>query len=246
MGSGMRTTIAFDEGGKADSIGKLAWIMALLVLTTWGAAGFGARFIWNASVGRQFYYWPSLLSRWAFPAAMAFVSLELMVVLYVYRPLRGAFELRPGESAEGANGKRIMLGLAGGMCAFAVSLPLLLITDSNQGFIREMLSCPSCPGVIVQAGLLLMVLPSLSELVFRGIVFRILEARRGLWFAASVSAVLFACVWPVLNPGVAIIAGVSSAVVMRRSGSILSCIVANASLTALAETLFMLRKMHLL
>jgi membrane protease YdiL (CAAX protease family) len=240
----MRTAITSEPQQKNLRIGKLIWAMSLLVFTTWGLAGFGASFIWRAIRQHDSSYWPSFLIQWAFPVAMTFIALELIVVLYVYRPLRDIFKVTSGGRPERSNGTNVVIGVASGACAFIVSVPILLITNSDQSTLREISSCPICLGVILQLSLLLIVLPVLSELVFRGVVFKTLEAQSSLWPAAIASSLLFACVWPVLNSAVAIVLGVASALVFHKTRAIISCIFTNASLTVLAETFLMLRRMH--
>jgi len=241
----MQIAIAAESQQKNLRIGKLIWAMSLLVFTTWVMAGFGASFIWSAIRQHDSSYWPSFLIRWAFPVAMTFIALELVVVLYFYRPLRDILKLSSEERPEKWNGRKIVIGIAGGACAFIVSVPLLLISKSNQSIVREMLSCPICLGAILQLGLLLIVLPVLSELVFRGVVFNTIERVSSVWPATIGSSLLFACVWPVLNPSVAIVLGIASALVFYKTRVVMSCMLTNATLTILAEAFLLLRGLHL-
>ncbi|MGH9691201.1 MAG: lysostaphin resistance A-like protein [Candidatus Acidiferrales bacterium] len=90
--------------------------------------------------------------------------------------------------------------------------------------------------VFCQVGLLLIAVPVLSELVFRGIAFRFLRAASSFWPAAIGSSLLFACVWSVPTTSVAVILGVASALVFRKTRALVSSIIANATLTILVET----------
>jgi membrane protease YdiL (CAAX protease family) len=240
----MRTTISSEPTRHNHQIGKLVWSMSLLVLTTWTLAGLGASFILNAAKHPNSSYWLSFLTRWAFPMAMIVVSLELIVVLYFYRPLGGVFNFSSREESGRRGGWGAVVGLAGGLCAFIVSLPLLQRSNSQQSIIREIQNCPICLGVILQLALLLIILPILSELVFRGVVFKTLQTESSFWPAVIGSSLLFACVWPVFNPGVAIVLGVASALVFHKTRDVVPCMITNTTLTIFGEAFLLLRRLH--
>jgi membrane protease YdiL (CAAX protease family) len=246
----MEAALGSEMQERSLPMGKLIWTASLLVLTTWTLNSLGTDLLLNVVRRRELTsYWPSLLVRQGLLIAMSLLVTELAVVLYFYRPLRSLFTL-PAENSPGRPIRsKFVIGVAGGVCAFLVSIPILLSAGHAHVPVHiiapELLSYSALPSVILQTGLLLVVVPAISELVFRGIVFRSLLAASSLWPAVIGSSLLFAYVWPVPTTAVAIVLGVASALVFWKTRALVSSIIANATLTILTGAFLVLHDLHL-
>jgi membrane protease YdiL (CAAX protease family) len=245
-GDCMEASVGSETQNRNLPMSKLIWTLSLLILATWALDGLGSHLLLNVFRRRELTsYWPSLLVRQAFLIAMTLFSTELAVVLFFYRPLKIFFTLSPIDNSENQARHKLAIGVAGGVCAFLASIPLLFSGDPVHIITPQLLSYPVSLSVVCQIGMLLVVVPFLSELVFRGIVFRSLRAASGFWPAAIGSSVLFACVWSIPTAPVMVILGVASALVFRKTRTLGPSIMTNATLAILVETFFVLHDLHL-
>jgi len=132
--------------------------------------------------------------------AMAVLSIT------VYRlSARGLDRRRPDElarkGAAGAVGRGLLIGT--GLCAATVGLIALL-----GGY--RVLGLGSVGGMVGVFGLMVGVAMT-EELLFRGVLFRIVEQRAGTWGALGVTGVLFGAVH-LVNPGASIVGALALAV----------------------------------
>ncbi len=151
----------------------------------------------------------------------------------------------PATDAQRQARHKLAIGVAGGVCAFFVSVPFLFSGQPVHIIAAQLLSYSAIPSVAVQIGLLLIVVPILSELVFRGIVFRSLWAASSLWPAAVGSSLFFAWVWQIPTAPAAFILGLATALVFWKTHTLLPAILANATFAVLAETFLAIHDMHL-
>ncbi|MGH2507980.1 MAG: hypothetical protein ACRDHZ_11340 [Ktedonobacteraceae bacterium] len=122
-------------------MGKLIWTMSLLILTTWVLDRLSAALLLNVLRRHELTsYWPSLLVRQTFLIAMMLLSVELAVVLYFYRPLISFFTLPAENNSEKQIRYKVMIGMAGGACAFLVSIPFLFFGNSPHIITPQLLS----------------------------------------------------------------------------------------------------------
>ncbi|MHB8413508.1 MAG: CPBP family glutamic-type intramembrane protease [Candidatus Acidiferrales bacterium] len=226
-------------------IAKLVWAMSFLIITTWVINRLGAGLLLKViRRGQINSYWPSTLVSQVFPIAMTVLLVQLIVVLYFYRPLKVFFTLPVEEESEKQPLGGFVIGIMGGVFASLASIPFLLSGNPIHIIAQELLSWPISLTLVWQVVLLLVVLPVLSELVFRGIVFRFLKGASSFWPAAIGSSLLFACVWPIPTAFVAVILGMVSALVFQKSRTLASSVLTNVTLTILVETFLLLRDSH--
>jgi len=247
----MKTAASSTMQPRDLQVGKLIWTMSLLILTSWILDKIAFDLLLNVDRGRDITYWSSLIARWSplyprriFPIQVTILSVQLVVVLYFYRPLKGLFTLPAEEECEQRTSRGLVIGVTGGAFAFLVSIPFLLFSKSVIHLIaHEFIPWPLSPALVREVGLLLVV-TVLSELVFRGIVFRSLRDVSSFWPAAVGSALLSSYMWPIPDLYAAIILGVTSALLFQKTKMLVSSILANATLTILAETFLVLRDLH--
>ncbi|MFZ0617624.1 MAG: type II CAAX endopeptidase family protein [Candidatus Acidiferrales bacterium] len=227
------------------TLDKFIWAMSLLIIITWALNQLGTVLLLNVIKRHELTsYWPAHLVDQTMLIAMVIFSVELAVVLCIYRPLRSLFTLQAEKKTEKRTRHRLVIGAVGGVCAFLASIPLLFYGGGTHILTPQLLSYPVSLSVVCQLGLLLVVVPGLSELVFRGVAFRSLYAASSLWPAAIGSSLLFACVWPVPTTAVAVILGIATALVFHKTRALISSILTNVTLTILVETFLVLHDLH--
>ena len=193
------------ESGLALS--KLAYTMLCLFAAEEAATYFGLRFL-----ARDGHSW---FVGYTFPAIAILMLTLLAVTVAVYKKEMSAlFE----NSTSHFGTKNTLLGLVTGAGFLTLAL---LFAGKNPPVGLEGYAAA---GTVVLPGILLafvvfVTLPVLSELVFRGIVFRILSGFTTLPAATIVSASLFYFLWPMFNPVVRILFGLAMPILYHRSKS---------------------------
>ncbi|ATY16044.1 CPBP family intramembrane metalloprotease [Amycolatopsis sp. AA4] len=115
--------------------------------------------------------------------------------LWCYLRLSRVVEQRPVAELSPANARAgVLRGMAIGAAAFVATMLLVLIFGGVDGF-----SGGSFWGFTATAGLMASVAVT-EELLFRGVLFRIVERWLGTWGALALSAILFG-VAHLVNPG---------------------------------------------
>jgi membrane protease YdiL (CAAX protease family) len=94
------------------------------------------------------------------------------------------------------------------------------------------------PAIILVVVLFAILLPTSSEIVFRGIIFKAFLESSSVIPAVLLSAFAFALVWPIYDSMSGFLWGIATALLYRRFRNVFPAIVANAVLTiACAATL---------
>ncbi len=120
------------------------------------------------------------------PTAVLSMLIATVVGWAAYRTYVHLFERRePSELSVPGGGRELFAGVALGLCAFAASIAVLALLGAyhvvglgeSQPVVLALLSA-------IAAG-------TIEEIVFRGVVFRLLEEWGGTWTALAISSVLF-------------------------------------------------------
>jgi membrane protease YdiL (CAAX protease family) len=178
-----------------------------------------------------------LISRWTLllryvhtGTAVVFLA-ELAAVVCVYNlgPLR--MSLRDmGLTFYGHKWTGPVWGFLAGLLVSATSLPLLRL-DSHSDFADLIVKDFFHPQIILLAVVFVILLPVSTEIVFRGIIFKSFLESSSLLPALLLNALVFALVWPIFNPIIGFILGLTTALLYHRFRSVMSAVVANAVLT---------------
>ena len=225
-------------------VSKLIWSICLLILSTWILNRVASSLLFNVARRGDVSFWPSLIVRQTLLIAMIVLSVQLLVVLYFYRPLKDFLTLPSIGGTEKCTLRAFVIGICGGVCSFIVSIPFLFFDEPIHIIAHDLFSWPLSPSLVCQVILLLVVLPILTELVFCGVVFRSLRDASSLWPAAIGSSLLFACVWPVPDTFVTIILGIASAIVFQKTRTLISSMLTSATLTILMGAFLVCRDLH--
>jgi membrane protease YdiL (CAAX protease family) len=119
-----------------------------------------------------------------------------------------------------------------------VSLPVLLRLDRPSGLTDHIIGNFYHPAIILVVVLFAILLPTSSEIVFRGIIFKAFLENSSVVPAVLLSAFAFALVWPIYNSITGFLLGIATALLYHRFRNVVPAIVANAVLTiASAATL---------
>jgi len=232
------------EQYRNPSMGKTIWAVSFLILSTWILNEIGSYLLDKFARYGTRSYWPGVFVDQTLLIAMACVSVQLIVVLYFCRPIKALFiHLSEGRS-ENWTLKDLVAGLVGGVCAFLVSIPLLLWGFQIHPITQQLMHWPVSLAQVSQVGMYLVVVPVLNEMVFRGVIFRGLLDASSLWPAAIGSSLLFAYVWAAPNTTVAFILGITSALVFKKTGTLAGSILANITLTLLIGSFLLAHDLH--
>lgn len=140
-------------------------------------------------------------------------------------------------SSEVAGGfKSIGVGLLGGIAALALASPVFWFApfiiprpeSIPSADIETLISRAFSPLCVLELIFFVIALALGSEVLFRGIVLRTLEGCASRWAAILGSTLLFAAIYPVVDPPAAIILGVASAMLYKRTRNLLAPSTANA------------------
>lgn len=191
------------------------------------------------------------ISRWTFlvqkfDCGMAIVFLGgLMIVMCCYRlgPLR--MTLRDmGLTFSIPRLKELLWGFLAGFLTYMASLPILLRHDQNRGLTDLIISDFYHPEIILVLVLFAILLPTSSEIVYRGIIFKAFLERASVVSAVLLSAFTFALVWPIFNPIIGLLLGFVTALLYHRFRNVLPAIVANAVLTIACAATLVYRRLY--
>jgi len=187
---------------------------------------------------------PSLVAALGYShfALFGFPLVSGIIICLLYRPLRVVFS--PVQSKTGGRStwvSRLLYGIVGGLLVFAISIPFLLREDTGGEFVAEAISHASSLNGLAVLLLLIVALPVVMEVTFRGIVFRTLVVHADVPSAIVASSLLFAFIWPTFSRPVGIVLGAFSALLYLRTNSLLSSILANALLSLCGGAFFLYR-----
>jgi membrane protease YdiL (CAAX protease family) len=191
------------------------------------------------------------ISRWTFllqnaDRGMAIVFLaELTIIMCCYRlgPLRMTFR-DMGLTFSVPRLKELLWGFLAGFLAYASSLPILLRLDRHSGLADLVIGNFYHPAIILVLVLFAILLPTSSEIVFRGIIFKAFLESSSVAPAVLLSAFAFALVWPIFNPTIGLLLGFATALLYHRFRNVFPAIVANAVLTIACAATLIYRRLY--
>jgi membrane protease YdiL (CAAX protease family) len=222
---------------RADLSGSIYTIL-FLVVTTYGLDRAFAVYLDRLVHVRQISRWTFLVQYVDSGMAVIFLA-ELIIVVCCYRlgPLR--MPLRDmGLTFSVPRLKELLWGFLAGLLAYAVSLPILLRLDRHSGLTGLLIGNFYHPAIILFVVLFAVLLPTSTELVFRGIIFKAFMESSSVVPAVLLSAFAFALVWPIYSSIIGFLLGIATALLYHRFRNVFPAIVANAVLTiACAATL---------
>ena len=222
---------------RAELSGSIYTIL-FLVVTTHGLDRAFAVYLDRLVHVRQISRWTLLVQYVDSGMAVVFLA-ELIIVVCCYRlgPLRMTLR-EMGLTFSVPRLKELLWGFLAGLLAYAVSLPILLRLDRNSGLTGLLIGNFYHPAIILFVVLFSILLPTSTEIVFRGIIFKAFLESSGVVPAVLLSAFAFALVWPIYNSIIGLLLGIATALLYHRFRNVFPAIVANAVLTiACAATL---------
>jgi membrane protease YdiL (CAAX protease family) len=167
----------------------------------------------------------------AYPANSVFIFAEMLVVIWIYRPVKDILDL-PQEKSVNLWTRDVPIGIGAGIFAFLVAIPFLGDLNTRTFFFIifpdiHVLTLHS----VLYAFLLGVALPFAGEMVFRGIVLRTLQTHAGATAAILASTLLFVSLWPLFNVVVSLILGITASLLYVWRKSLLSPILADIVVT---------------
>ena len=222
---------------RAELSGSIYTIL-FLVVTTHGLDRAFAVYLDRLVHVDQISRWTSLAQYVDSGMAVVFLA-ELIIVVCCYRlgPLRMTL-WDMGLTFSVPRLKELLWGFLAGFLAYAASLPILLRLDRYSGLTGLIIGNFYHPAIILVLVLFAILLPTVSEVVFRGIIFKAFLESSSVVPAVLLSAFAFALVWPIYNSIIGFLLGLATALLYHRFRNVLPAIVANAVLTiACAATL---------
>ena len=161
--------------------------------------------------------------------AESIYSAQLAIILAFFRPVRDIF---PADVAKGISTltlfRKVGLGFSTGLVAFLAAVPIFLRTDRASILASFLVNHFYSGSNAVLVIVLVLLLPVLSEMFFRGLLFRVLLQNMSAAASTMVSALLFTLYFPALNWIALSILGLLNSFLFYRTRSVLACIVANS------------------
>lgn len=138
----------------------------------------------------------SIASALGNPAAALLIGPLLAVgVLWLYRTATARVERRPATELDRSGAtRRVLIGMAVGFLLAAATTGVIALLGGY-----EITGWGSLAGALTVVGIMCAVAVS-EEVLFRGVIFRLIEQRWGTWLALASSAILFGLVH-LVNPG---------------------------------------------
>lgn len=174
----------------------------------------------------------ALVTGLSYPAASVFVLLEMIVVIWTYRPVRGLFKTLQRPTEESRWTREALVGAGAGALAFLMATPFLKDLNTRV-FLNTIVPSSQPIGLRSMMYVLLLgiALPTAGEMVFRGIVLRTLEGYASSFAAILASTLLFVFLWPLFGVPVVILLSVMASMLYEWRKSLVSPIVANIVMT---------------
>lgn len=139
-------------------------------------------------------------------AALLIGPLLAVLVLWLYRVAVRRVERRPAAELAPRNATRmVVVGFAGGLLLSAVTIGILALFGGYR-----ITGWGSLSGALSVIGMMCAIAVA-EEVLFRGVVFGLVQRRWGTWLALAVSAVLFGLVH-LVNPGATVWGAIAIAV----------------------------------
>lgn len=168
----------------------------------------------------------------AYPATAIFVLAEMLIVIWIYRPLANLFDTSQVKASDILRVRDAFVGAGAGLLMFLVAMPFLKDLGTRTSFLAIFPpSHPLGPRTVAYAILLGLALPTAGEMVFRGIVLRTLQSYAGSPAAILMSTLLFVSVWPLFGVAVSLLLGISASLLYTWRKSLISPIFADIAMT---------------
>jgi membrane protease YdiL (CAAX protease family) len=228
---------------RAELSGSIYTIL-FLVVVTYGLDRALAVYLDRLAHTKQISRWTFIVQHIESWMAAVFLA-ELVVVVCCYRlgPLR--MTLRDmGLTFSALRLKELLWGLLVGLLTYTASLPILLRLDRHSGLTDLVISDFYHPKIILFLVLYVVLLPTCSEIVYRGIIFKTFLESSSVVPAVLLSACTFALVWPIYNSLVGLLLGSATALLYYRFRNVIPAIVANAVLTIACAATLVYRRLY--
>lgn len=138
--------------------------------------------------------------------ALLIGPLMAVLVLLLYRIAAARIEGRPvTDLARKGAARQVLIGAAGGFLLFAATIALIALFGGY-----EITGWGSIAGALTVVGMMCAIAVA-EEVLFRGVIFRLIQHRWGTWLALAVSAILFGLVH-LINPGATLWGAIAIAV----------------------------------
>jgi uncharacterized protein len=224
----------------SGDLGKLFVVSVFLVLTTFLANRLASAYS-DRIAQRSISTW-NLAIHYSEISAGLFLVFQMLIVVVVFGVPQQSLRvetlkqlLQPGSI------KAMLWGALVGAVVSVGAFPLLVLLDTHTQFVRLLLDNPLSFQTIFIVVLFGLFVPIATEVVFRGIIFDVLGRRTNVLVALIVSSLLFAYVWVPFNAGVALLIGLSCALLYRRFNSLVPGIICSGIVTVLATLILFLR-----
>jgi membrane protease YdiL (CAAX protease family) len=168
----------------------------------------------------------------AYPATTLFILFELLVVIWIYRPVRSLFNVFQGKTGENLFVADMLIGTGAGLLVFVAAIPFLKDLNTRTFFVTVFPSIhPLTLRTLAYAALFGLVLPVAGEIVFRGILLRTLQGYARFSAAILVSTLVFVAIWPLFGVAVSLLLGTTASLLYRWRKSLISSIFADIAVT---------------
>jgi len=193
---------------------RLIVVCSYLVITT-----FVCHVLVNAASGKllhkNFPAWNKLASLTPSIYLLTYL-IQLTLILLLLKRQRRHSDAKPVKAPAIIDS---FYGFVVGLAAFAVSLPILFWGDPYAVFWWRVIDAPFAASSVLTGIALVIVVPIITEVVFRGILLESFLSYSNVAMALLASSLLFAFVWPFTNPIVSTLLGLSMGLLYRRSRS---------------------------
>lgn len=221
---------------RSPELRKVTYVLTILIAATNGFALFMVWFFFRQLRSPIISFPPSAMPGFAYYVIIPplFVFLELLVVIWIYRPLRPLLGTRLSEGPRNRDLFRMTLaGICSGLGLFILFTPLLLRTRPDTGLVSLILYYRTSLVTYVSVGLIGIALPVSAETVFKGIVLKTLLKDMSLLWSLLITTVAFAFIWPVFHGyWLALGLGAITCLLYSRYRSLLPPMIAHVTFTA--------------
>jgi len=220
--------------GSRRQLTMLVYAVLFLILTSVSFLALSASYNRHLVLTRQ-YDRLRTVSQYSDTLQPLLCSLQLLVVLFFFRPFRHIFDLRhvlPATNKRSVLGN-VSLGFLSGLIALLVVFPAFFLGGVYQptAAVRFFFANFNRSGGVGMLLLLVLVLPVLTEAFFRGVLLRQLLESISTVSAVIISVLLFMFWWPTYSLVAAVVFGLVVGLLFYRTRSVLACVVANSLFT---------------
>ncbi len=168
----------------------------------------------------------------AYPATAIFVLAEMLIVIWIYRPLANLFDTPQAKAADIAPIREAFVGAGGGLLAFLASVPFLKDLGVRTFFLTIFpAGHPLGLRSLTYTVLFGFALPAAGEIVFRGIVLRTLRLYAGPTAAILASTLAFVSIWPLFGGAISLLLSLAASLLYTWRKSLITPIFADVVMT---------------